>query len=95
MKTEYDFFIIERDHLKGKRTFPFQLYIFNPTHKKYSMFLNGNRPLTKELETFMDYLLERGGKIAVLKKQRKTFLTAQEYHESEIPSLKARELHEY
>jgi response regulator RpfG family c-di-GMP phosphodiesterase len=94
MKTEYDFFIIERDHLKGKRTFPFQLYIFNPTHKKYSMFLNGNRPLTKELETFMDYLLERGGKIAVLKKQRKTFLTAQEYHESEIPSLQARELHE-
>jgi len=58
------------------------------------MFLNGNRPLTKELETFMDFLLERGGKIAVLKKQRRTFLTAQEFHESEIPSLATRELHE-
>jgi len=94
MKTEYDFFIIDRDHLKDRRTFPFQLYIYNPVHKKFSMFLNGNRPLTKELETFMDFLLERGGKIAVLKKQRRTFLTAQEFHESEIPSLATRELHE-
>lgn len=94
MRTEYDFFIIDREHLKDRKTFPFQLYVYNPVHKKFSMFLNGNRPLTKELETFMDYLLERGGKIAVLKKQRRTFLTAQEYHESEIPSLATRELHE-
>ncbi|MGZ3787718.1 MAG: HD domain-containing phosphohydrolase [Bacteriovorax sp.] len=94
MNSEYDFFVIERDHLKGRRTFPFQLYIFNPIHRKYSMFLNGNRPLTRELEVFLDYLLEKGGKIAVLKKQRRTFLNAQEYHESEIPSLKSRELHE-
>jgi HD-GYP domain-containing protein (c-di-GMP phosphodiesterase class II) len=94
MKTEYDFFIIEREHLKGKKTFPFQLYIFNPIHKKYSMFLNGNRPITKELETFLEFLLERGGKLAILKNQRRTFLTAQETHESEIPSLKAKELHE-
>lgn len=94
MRTEYDFFIIDRDHLKDRRTFPFQLYIYNPVHKKFSMFLNGNRPLTKELETFLDFLLERGGKIAVLKKQRRTFLTSQEYHESEIPSLATRELHE-
>ncbi|MDO9182896.1 MAG: HD domain-containing phosphohydrolase [Bacteriovorax sp.] len=94
MKTEYDFFIIERDHLKGKNIFPFQLYIFNPIHKKYSMFLNGNRPLTKELESFLDFLLDKGGKIAILKKQRRTFLTEQSFHESEIPSLKARELHE-
>ena len=94
MKTEYDFFIIERELLKEKNLFPFQLYIFNPVHKKYSMFLNGNRPLTKELETFLDFLMDKGGKIAILKKQRRTFLTALDYHESEIPSLKARELHE-
>lgn len=94
MKTEYDFFIIERDNLKGKKTFPFQLFIFNPIHKKYSMFLNGNRPLTKELETFLDYLLEKGGKIAILKKQRRTFLNSQEYEEADIPSLKSRDLHE-
>jgi response regulator RpfG family c-di-GMP phosphodiesterase len=57
------------------------------------MFLNGNRPLTKELDTFLEFLIEKGAQLAVLKKQRKTFLTAQETNESEIPSLKARELH--
>lgn len=93
MKTEYDFFIIDKEHLKGKKTFPFQLYIFNPAHKKYSMFLNGNRPLTKEHNDFLDYILERGGKLAILKNQRKTFLVAQDTSASEIPSLKDRELH--
>lgn len=93
MKTEYDFFIIEREHLKGKKNFPFQLYIFNPLHKKFSMFLNGNRPLTKEHLDFLDYLFEKGGRLAILKNQRKTFLVAQEMNASEIPSLKERELH--
>jgi HD-GYP domain-containing protein (c-di-GMP phosphodiesterase class II) len=93
MKTEYDFFLIDKDHLKGKKTFPFQLYIFNPSHKKYSMFLNGNRPLTKEHNDFLDFILDRGGKLAILKNQRRTFLVAQEIDASEIPSLKERELH--
>lgn len=94
MRNEFDFFIIDKEHLKGKKTFPFQLFIFNPIHKKFSMVLNGNRPLTRELDQFINYLLERGGKLAVLKKQKKTFLVAQETEEKEIPSLKNRELHE-
>lgn len=94
MRTEYDFFIIERDHLKEKKIFPFQLFVFNPIHKKFSMFLNGNRPLTKELETFLNYLLEKGAKIAILKNQRRTFLNAQQIQEADIPSLLARPLHE-
>jgi response regulator RpfG family c-di-GMP phosphodiesterase len=93
MKNEYDFFLIDKEHLKGKNTFPFQLYIFNPAHKNYSLFLNGNRPITKEHNEFLDYILERGGKIAILKNQRKTFLVAQEMDASEVPSLKERELH--
>lgn len=93
MKTEYDFFLINKEHLKGKKTFPFQLYIFNPDYKNYSLFLNGNRPLTKEHNDFLDYILERGGKIAILKNQRRTFLVALETEASEIPSLKDRELH--
>ena len=93
MKTEYDFFIISKVDLKEKKIFPFQLYIFNPIQKKYSMFLNGNRPLTKEHNDFLDYILERGGKLAVLKNQRKTFLITQETEAWEIPSLKDRELH--
>lgn len=94
MKTEYDFFDIEIEQLKGKRTFPFQIFIFNPTHKKYSLFLNGNRPMSNELESFLNFLIEKGGRIAILRAQRRTFLTAQKTHESEIPSLAARELHE-
>lgn len=93
MLTEYDFFLIDKEHLKGKKTFPFQLYVFNPVHKKHSLVLNGNRPLTRDLEEFIDYLLERGGKLAILKKQRKTFLVAQETSAAEIPSLQERELH--
>jgi HD-GYP domain-containing protein (c-di-GMP phosphodiesterase class II) len=93
MKTEYDYFSIEKDHLKGAKIFPFQLFIFNPLHKKFTMFLNGNRPMTKEHSDFLDYLLERGGKLAVLKNQRRTFLTALEIPASEVPSLKERELH--
>jgi HD-GYP domain-containing protein (c-di-GMP phosphodiesterase class II) len=94
MRTEFDFFEISKDHLKGKKTFPFQLFIFNPLHKKYSLVLNGNRPLTRELDQFINFMLERGGKLAILKKQKKTFLVAQETEESEIPSLKNRELHD-
>ena len=93
MKTEYDFFIIEREHLTSKKTFPFQVYIFNPINKSHTMFLNGNRPLTKDLDVFLDYLLEKGGEIAILKSQRRTFLSNQQLHESQIPSLRTRELH--
>jgi response regulator RpfG family c-di-GMP phosphodiesterase len=94
MYSEFDFFIIEKTNLKEKKTFPFQLYIFNPLHKKFSLVLNGNRPLTKEVDDFIDFLQERGGKLAVLRKQKRTFLKAQEINECEIPSLKNRELHD-
>ena len=94
MHSEYDFFIIEKINLKDKRIFPFQVYVFNPVHKKFSLVLNGNRPLTKEVDAFIDFILEKGGQLAILKRQKRTFLTAQEIKESEIPSLKNRELHE-
>lgn len=94
MKAEIDFFLIDKTHLKGERTFPFQLYLMNPVHKRFTLFLNANRPMSKELESFLDYLLSKGGLLAVLRKQKKTFLKAQEFDESEIPTLKKRDLHE-
>ena len=93
MKTEYDFFMIDVEHLKGLKLFPFQLYIFNPAHKKYSLFLNGNRPLTKEHNDFLNFILDRGGKLAILKNQRRTFLTSQEIDASAVPALKEKQLH--
>ena len=94
MYTEFDYFIVDKENFKGKKTFPFQLYIFNTHHKKFSLILNGNRPLTKEVEEFIDFALNQGGQLAVLRKQKKTFLQAQELNESDIPSLQKRELHE-
>lgn len=94
MYSEYDFFIIEKTNLKENKIFPFQLFIFNPIHKQFSLILNGNRPLTKEIDELLDFTLDRGGKLAVLKKQKKTFLHAQELNEADIPTLKNRELHD-
>lgn len=94
MKSEVDYFLIDKTHLKGDRTFPFQLFVMNPVHKRFTMFLNANRPMSKELEAFLDYLLSKGGHLAVLRKQKKTFLKAQVFEEHEIPTLKKRELHE-
>jgi response regulator RpfG family c-di-GMP phosphodiesterase len=93
MQSELEYFIIEKENLKGKKIFPFQIFIFNPIHKKFSMVLNGNRPITPELASFIDYLISKGGKLAILRKQKKTFLNAQEIKESEIPTLATRELH--
>lgn len=87
MKNEYNFFSIERKHLQDKKIFPFQLYIYNPISKAYYLFLNGNGPLTDELDSFLSYLLERGGSLAIARSQRRTFLTEQGFSESEIPSL--------
>lgn len=77
----------------GKKVFPFQIYIYNPIHKNYNLFLNGNSPLTDELEFFLYDLLERGGVIAILRRQRRTFLKEQELNESDIPSLVPKDLH--
>lgn len=93
MKSRYDYFAIERVHLLDKKVFPFQVYIYNPIHNNYNLFLNGNSPLTDELDVFLTYLLEKGGTLAILRSQRLTFLSEQEFNELDIPSLGARELH--
>ncbi len=87
MKNAYEFFTIERKDLLGKKVFPFQIYIYNPIHKNFNLFLNGNNPLSEELDVFLDDLLERGGVLAILRTQRRTFLAEQGFSDSDIPSL--------
>lgn len=94
MKTEYDYFFIEKSHLRGKSTFPFHLFIFNPKNDKYNLYLKGNHPLTKDLDSFLDVLTRLGGRLAILKKQKKTFLVSQKFEEKEIPSLNQAHLHD-
>ncbi|MEC7182581.1 MAG: hypothetical protein VXW15_07705 [Bdellovibrionota bacterium] len=88
MKTKSDFFIIEEEHLKEKTLFSFHLYIFNPQNKKFNTFLFANSPLSYEKKSFLNFILDRGGKLAVLVKQQRTFLRAQQLMKDEVPSLK-------
>lgn len=93
MKSENDFFFIEKKHLQGKTSFPFQLYIYNPMNSNFSLFLKGNNPLTNNHIEFLEYILERGGKLAILRNQKRTFIISQSIPEDEIESLKTKELH--
>lgn len=88
MKTKSDFFLIEEEHLKEKTLFSFHLYIFNPQNNKFNTFLFANSPLSDEKKSFLNFILDHGGKLAVLVKQQKTFLRAQQLMKDEVPSLK-------
>ncbi len=83
-----DYFLIEKKHLRAQKFFPFQLFMFNPVLENFSLILGANRPLSKDLEMFLNSLIIRGGSLAILMKQKKTFLNSMEHLESEIPSLK-------
>ena len=87
MYHSYDFFLIEKTHLKEAKTFPFQLFVHNPIDKTFYLFLTGNQPLTKHLNSLLDLIIEKGAKLAVLRKQKRTFLQSQEYNIEDIPSL--------
>ncbi len=95
MDKEFDFFFIEIKNLKSRKTFPFQLYIYNPRNHEYSLFLNGNQPLSKEIESLLKELCSTGAQLAVPRKQSRTFLKAQEYSIDDFPALaKTSELHQ-
>ena len=74
--------------------FPFHLYIYNPSSDSYTPYLFANSPLVKEKQEFLDYILNKGGELAVSLKQKLTFLTHSEIKEDEIPDLKEPETHE-
>lgn len=83
---------IEREHLKNEKIFPFHLYVFNPGTKQYSPFLYANSPLTKEKEYFLNFILEKGGKLAVNESQERTFLRATDLKKEDLPSQQKREI---
>lgn len=71
-KNEY--FLIALEDLKNIKVFPFHLFIFNPRAKVFSPFLKGNQPLTKEKRHFLEFILSKGGKLAVQLNQKLTYL---------------------
>ncbi|MCB9061771.1 MAG: hypothetical protein H6622_09640 [Halobacteriovoraceae bacterium] len=89
------YFHIELEHLKNENLFPFHIYVFNPQSKTYSAFLYGNSPLDEEKKEFLEFIVSKGGKIAIERKQKKTFLKNMDYEEEDIPSLQEPEEHPY
>jgi HD-GYP domain-containing protein (c-di-GMP phosphodiesterase class II) len=88
-----EYFLIEKSHLKSEKTFPFKLFIYNKEQDIYTLFLHANSPLKEELEQFLDYILQRGGKLAVSFAQKRTFLKGTGLKESEVDGLKKRATH--
>lgn len=84
---EKELFEITISHLKDVEVFPFHLYVYNPSKKAYNLYLEANTPLSDQKLTFIQYILQRKGKLAISNKQKLTFLSHMEYKEDDIPSL--------
>ncbi len=84
---ESELFEISLDHLKDIDVFPFHLYVFNPNKKSYNLYLEANTPLTDQKLTFIQYILQRKGKVAISNGQKQTFLSHMNYEDKDIPSL--------
>ena len=84
---ESELFEIGLEHLKDVEVFPFHLFVYNPSKKSYNLYLGANIPLTEQKLTFIQYILQRKGKLAISKKQQLTFLKHMNLSESDIPSL--------
>lgn len=72
---------------KEKNIFAFHLYVFNPMTQEYSPFLMANNPLTEGKEKFLKYILNKGGRIAVAKTQRNSFLQDANLVAEEVPGM--------
>ena len=89
MNTNY--FNIEFSHLKDREIFPFHIYIYNPFIKHYSVLIYANSPLNDEKLNFLQYILSKGGVLAINRTQKNTFLRALAWSEDDIPTLKIKE----
>jgi response regulator RpfG family c-di-GMP phosphodiesterase len=83
-----NYFHISINHLKDQKIFPFNLFLYNPLSRVYTLYLEANGPLLEEKLNFLALISRKGGIIAVSLKQKKTFLTHLEHKEEDIPSLK-------
>jgi HD-GYP domain-containing protein (c-di-GMP phosphodiesterase class II) len=94
MKLPEQLFHIDKEHLKGEKIFPFHLYVHNPQSNSYTLFLTANSPVNEDKEIFIDYIIEKGGELAIDRKQQRTFLSHMTLKEEDIPSLNERPLTE-
>lgn len=88
MATE-SYFIVELDFLpKEDVVFPFNIYIYEPQSKNFVIGLNANSAFTDEVRSHYGLVLQKGGRIAVSYRQKRTFLAYFNCKEEDVPSLK-------
>lgn len=93
MESEKLYFLIDLEHLGEAQLFPFHMHVFNPMTKQYSPYLYANSPLTGAKRELLLQIIEKGGKIAVPMKQKKTLLHQLEITEEQIPDLAPEKVH--
>lgn len=82
-----NYFFISQDDLGNKRVFPYHLFVYNPSNESVSAFLKANSPLIEDKLDFLEFILSKGGRLAVDKKQKKTFLTTHSLNEEDVEGL--------
>lgn len=92
-----NYFHVDLELLKPKAyaIYPFQIFVYHPIAKNYNVFLHGNSPLTKEKLEFLKFITQKGGEVAISRKQKRTFLHSCRVKEEDIPSLKEVTEHEF
>lgn len=93
MSTCDGYFFIDIDDLGGKKILPYHLFVFNPMNNSTSPFLKANSPLVEDKLDFLEFILTKGGRLAVDKRQKNTFLTTHSIKEEDIPSLQEKVHH--
>lgn len=87
MKYNKEYFYIEMNHLKEGVIFPFQIFVFNQINNQHTLYLHANSPLEEKKKQLLQYIIDKGGVIAISRNQVKTFLNNQGLKEKDIPSL--------
>ncbi len=82
-----NYFFIELEDLSEKKIFPYHLFVFNPANESVSPFLKANSPLVGDKLDFLEFILSKGGRLAVDRKQKKTFLSTHSLIEEEFKGL--------
>lgn len=86
------YFIIELNFLpKEDAVFPFNIYIYEPQSNNFVIGLHANSAFTDEVRANYELVINKGGKIAVSYRQKRTFLGYFNKKEEDIPSLKPKE----
>lgn len=93
MANEKEFFLIDLEQLGDGQLFPFHLHVYNPVSKVYSPYLYANSPLTGAKRQLLEQIAQKGGKLAIPLKQKRTLLHQLELKEEDIPDLAPAKVH--